>query len=939
MKLLPFYLAFGGLVIVSVASASAGFRVTREALVSPADHPQVEVSLAAHPTDPDNLLMSVIGFSRDDTSHRNARAAATTFHSYDGGATWKESPIPEQAARGGYNARVLFVPDGTAWFTAITFKPHRGLLYRSDDGGRLWAPPIDYGGGGDYPTLAWTTGGRVLVGATNNNGFPPESSVLRTWVVPSLPHEGAISVRSDPATTGSWGLLNMNAITFADGTVFLPFLDMPGGDGPWFQGHALLAPDGTVKTVPKRTLPVVFGNHEKAGPGEVLPRKGFNGFKLGYAISPRTGRLFAVWGDRQHDPSRLWISSSSDRGESWTSPQLIDPAPQSDGCQYQCAVAVNRDGVVGVVWFDTRGHPGRAAYDVYFAASSDEGRTFTTPLKVSSQSSRPKPWTRGGFDSERHITGGDYIGLVADAAGRFHAAWPDARDGTQQMWSAQIEAPKAMQIVPQSEAEGPIKAQVMPVKEAATPAGQAELPLVVGYLGSDVSEKLELVAPGGAALMAQLFPPARELSRRTLALLQVAAVEAGGELRKDSAVEAFGAWHAIVDHPERASILVTMTVSGESTARPLPDPTAQAVTMQVAENALWILARTGDEHFLYRSSDGLNWDQIFRARAPFPWNRFAVRQGSVFLAGPTPAGTVHYVAARHFTVRAVLAPTVRFVVPDGYGERAGNYGTLAEIGMPRGTRAFRHQTALLSEAWPKTDVPVLLTGVAYRPKTHSRAKEPYKNTVGELIYTLARTSAPTSAFVSSDFSTNLGSGSAQVYHGSLSWSTDLSGGFDAKVNFQRPFLFDPSREGLVVDVRVPVGAEQQVYFDAVRFPTLPALRLLAGLDSTASESNDYSTPVLEFTAVLQPQAPRRPQIQLALSQPAEGVTLVALSDEAAWVWCRWTRVSGPGEVAIAAPTAKETRLTFTAPGTYRLRCEASDGRQTVARDFVVTAAP
>ncbi|MCW5548325.1 MAG: hypothetical protein KIT44_05105 [Opitutaceae bacterium] len=209
-----------------------------------------------------------------------------------------------------------------------------------------------------------------------------------------------------------------------------------------------------------------------------------------------------------------------------------------------------------------------------------------------------------------------------------------------------------------------------------------------------------------------------------------------------------------------------------------------------------------------------------------------------------------------------------------------------------------------------------------------------------MIYTLARTSADLRVCLLRFLGKSpRGSSSALGLSRFISWSTDLSGGFDAKVNFRQPFLFDPSREGLVVDVRVPVGAEQQVYFDAVRFPTLPALRLLAGLDSTASESNDYSTPVLEFTAVLQPQAPRRPQIQLALSQPAEGVTLVALSDEAAWVWCRWTRVSGPGEVAIAAPTAKETRLTFTAPGTYRLRCEASDGRQTVARDFVVTAAP
>jgi hypothetical protein len=518
-------------------------------------------------------------------------------------------------------------------------------------------------------------------------------------------------------------------------------------------------------------------------------------------------------------------------------------------------------------------------------------------------------------------------------------AWPDARDGLQQIWSARIDATGSLTVSPDPASEGPIKARILASREAETPAGQAELPAVVGYLGNDVSEKVETVAPGGSALVEQLFQPPPAVGRRTLALLQVAAAENGGELRKDTAVEAFGAWYAVVDYPDSASALVKLTGDLAASVRPLPELKAKAIALCAAEDALWVLARAQGEHRVYHSGDGLNWDLAFFARGSAEWTRLAVRQGAVFLISESPKIAVNYVAARQFTVRAVASPVVRVVVPDGYGQRAGNYGTLAEIGMPRGGKAFRHQTVLLPDAWPKTDAPLLLTGMAYRPKSHPRSKEPYENTVGEISYTLGRTMAPAAGFVATQFAANLGSGAALVYQGPLSWRTDLQGGFDAQVRFKRPFLLDPSREALVMDVRVPVGAERQVYFDAVRDPALPALRMLAGLDLMTSESTDNSTPVLEFTAMPQPHAPQRPRLEVAVSGASQRGAKLALADGAAWAWCRWTRVSGPGDAVFAALSASETQVAFTAAGSHRLRCEAGDGRHTVARDFVVNIQP
>ncbi len=55
---------------------------------------------------------------------------------------------------------------------------------------------------------------------------------------------------------------------------------------------------------------------------------------------------------------------------------------------------------------------------------------------------------------------------------------------------------------------------------------------------------------------------------------------------------------------------------------------------------------------------------------------------------------------------------------------------------------------------------------------------------------------------------------------------------------------------------------------------------------------------------------------------------------------RWSRVSGPGDVAFQDPTTLVTTATFTVPGTYVLRLTANTGEETATSDFhVVVEAP
>ena len=176
-----------------------------------------------------------------------------------------------------------------------------------------------------------------------------------------------------------------------------------------------------------------------------------------------------MWTDYDAAAERIVITRSDDRGETWTAPQPVDVAVPAGATQYQPTIAVNRDGVVGVGWFDTREATGRG-YRQFFAASVDGGVSFLKPVAAASAVStpdgpgnlqiNPHAWLADGgvvripFLSpfSRWSQGGDYMGLAAMADGTFYPFWADSRTGTYQAWGAQIRVEDAAGSTPRGDA-------------------------------------------------------------------------------------------------------------------------------------------------------------------------------------------------------------------------------------------------------------------------------------------------------------------------------------------------------------------------------------------------------------------------------------------------------------------------------------------------------
>jgi hypothetical protein len=117
-------------------------------------------------------------------------------------------------------------------------------------------------------------------------------------------------------------------------------------------------------------------------------------------------------------------------------------------------LAVNRNGVVGVGWYDRRDAADDLGWTVRFTASLDGGETFlpsvvvseqpeqvhaTDPIFTSAAATRDKSFIDVTIRSLGfQFGGGDWAGLTTSANGDFHPYWVDNRTGVLQAWTAPV---------------------------------------------------------------------------------------------------------------------------------------------------------------------------------------------------------------------------------------------------------------------------------------------------------------------------------------------------------------------------------------------------------------------------------------------------------------------------------------------------------------------
>ena len=407
------------------------------------DVAHVESHIAANPKDPNNLLGTAISFTSPAIG-----TETQVYVSFDGGWTWTDRYFEDQRRQGAWDPQVGFGVTGTAYLVTMTYRSDSSTMdnavafYRSEDGGKTWGKPA-YLGFKTYDRNAIVVDntrsrfhGRVYV--TSHSFVNERADVRLFWSA----DDGRTF--QGPVSTGCSGVNYILVLT--DGTLWIPC------DTRDSSRVAVVSTNGG-----KTLTPVLGGPKIESGVWAVKPKE-VTGYLYTpvYAVDPSRyyrNRIYELWITAKGSGEGIMLRYSNDQGRTWTEPRRVASVSREGGKQYLPMAAVNRDGVLGVVYFESHA-PENDTYDVFFTASRDGGDSFLPTRRVTSATSQPDhPENRaitkvGGVRKKseplfysaysRFKNAGDYTGLTADADGVFHPFWPDARRGAFQLYTSRI---------------------------------------------------------------------------------------------------------------------------------------------------------------------------------------------------------------------------------------------------------------------------------------------------------------------------------------------------------------------------------------------------------------------------------------------------------------------------------------------------------------------
>jgi hypothetical protein len=136
---------------------------------------------------------------------------------------------------------------------------------------------------------------------------------------------------------------------------------------------------------------------------------------------PSNGYIYAAWDDERNGDADVFMSYSSNGGDTWSSEIRINNDPIGNGkLQFWPSIAISELGEIAILYYDTRNTPNNNIIEAYIARSTDGGLNFTNELL----SSAPSPTNIPNGD----VRFGDYINIDF-YGGKAVPVWTDERAG------------------------------------------------------------------------------------------------------------------------------------------------------------------------------------------------------------------------------------------------------------------------------------------------------------------------------------------------------------------------------------------------------------------------------------------------------------------------------------------------------------------------------
>jgi hypothetical protein len=385
---------------------------------------QNETSIAINPTNAQNLVGAWNDYFTGDGRNTIIGYGWTT----DGGLTWQSDRYQPSSFAGSNTGDPAVAADGDGNFylgILVYSSGNNGIFCaKSTDGGATFGPPVQIDTGGDKNYVA--------ADPLNNNvymfwmNFSPGQTI---YFSKSTDQNASWSPRLQISDSGTGRSQNGAAPGVGpDGEVYVAWSDSSGNrilfDRSLDEGDTFTSPDIVVASrVPPAGTLQGQGNFRNP----VLP-----GLAVDRSNGPNRGNIYVVWDDGRFGDPDVLISVSSDQGLTWSPPARVnDDSPGNGIDQFFPWVAVDGAGRVHVSWLDKRRDPGNLLADLYTSLSANGGLNWGPNVRVTDTNSIPKSVSTGGFF-------GDYTGIAA-AGDIAHPLFPDARLGTQDIWSDRLD--------------------------------------------------------------------------------------------------------------------------------------------------------------------------------------------------------------------------------------------------------------------------------------------------------------------------------------------------------------------------------------------------------------------------------------------------------------------------------------------------------------------
>lgn len=421
-------------------------RRSENVLVTRNPEPQNEPAVAVHLLDPDIMVAAANDYRASSPSRIGI------YRSTDGGESWTNTlpPLPRGHANSGdpvvlFGYPNLFLVGGAAYKPPIEEENGGSIIiYRSEDGGATFGPPIIIQEGfnqqtfNDKPWFALDTAaaspfqGRVYVAYTRfmNPGtiilFQRSEDEGRTWSDPVALTGIEPYALGTFVAVGQMGEVYVAWTQTVDDRTALIFRRSCDG-GKTFDDPVTIArydspqvEEGLVDFVPEFTF-------------RLFP---FAFLGVDTTTDPEGGRIYAVWEQirrtgrgRRGETVDVMIAFSNDCGQTWSRPRKATDTPDDAISIFPFITVSPTTGSVFIAYYTNR--VVRDRLDVFLVRAEDHGRQVLPDERVTTVSFDPNA------DPLGEVFIGDYIGAAAlPDQDRAVVVWCDTRRGNQDIFAA-----------------------------------------------------------------------------------------------------------------------------------------------------------------------------------------------------------------------------------------------------------------------------------------------------------------------------------------------------------------------------------------------------------------------------------------------------------------------------------------------------------------------